>query len=161
KDQPPGAGARPGHRADLRGNFGQPALAGPRTLLLPEHAHPQRRPLPGRAHLPVRGLTDWSGLPPAQAAPPTGTAAKLPRPPERGGAGECLPDCALSWAARAGPWGGHMTLTVNAARAGETWSAGGADFRILADGSAVDRRWGLVECTLAPAWGGPPQHVHR
>jgi hypothetical protein len=38
---------------------------------------------------------------------------------------------------------------------------GGADFRILADGSAVDGRWGLVECTLAPGWGGPPQHIHR
>ena len=34
-----------------------------------------------------------------------------------------------------------MTITVNAAGAGETWSAGGADFRILADGSAVDGRW--------------------
>jgi quercetin dioxygenase-like cupin family protein len=54
-----------------------------------------------------------------------------------------------------------VTLVVNAAGAGETWSAGGADFRILADGSAVDGRWGLVECTLAPGWGGPPQHVHR
>jgi quercetin dioxygenase-like cupin family protein len=54
-----------------------------------------------------------------------------------------------------------MTITVNAAGAGETWSAGGADFRILADGSAVDGRWGLVECTLAPGWGGPPQHLHR
>jgi quercetin dioxygenase-like cupin family protein len=54
-----------------------------------------------------------------------------------------------------------MTITVNAAGAGETWSAGGADFRILADGSAVDGRWGLVECTLAPGWRGPPQHLHR
>jgi quercetin dioxygenase-like cupin family protein len=54
-----------------------------------------------------------------------------------------------------------MTMTINAAGAGETWSAGGADFRILADGSAVDGRWGLVECTLAPGWRGPPQHIHR
>jgi quercetin dioxygenase-like cupin family protein len=54
-----------------------------------------------------------------------------------------------------------MTITLNPAGAGETWSAGGVDFRILADGHAVDRRWGLVECTLAPGWGGPPQHVHR
>ena len=54
-----------------------------------------------------------------------------------------------------------MTITVNAARAGEAWSAGGVDFRILADGSAVDGRWGLVECTLAPGWRGPPQHIHR
>ena len=54
-----------------------------------------------------------------------------------------------------------MTITVNAAGTGETWSAGGADFRILADGSAVDGRWGLVEISLAPGWGGPPQHLHR
>lgn len=54
-----------------------------------------------------------------------------------------------------------MTVTVNAAGAGETWSAGGADFRILADGSAVDGRWGLVECTIPPGFPGPPQHVHR
>ena len=54
-----------------------------------------------------------------------------------------------------------MTITFNAAGAGETWTAGGADFRVLADGSAVDGRWGLVQCTLAPGWTGPPQHVHR
>lgn len=54
-----------------------------------------------------------------------------------------------------------MTLTINRAGEGESWSAAGADFRILADGSAVDGRWGLVECTLAPGWGGPPQHIHR
>jgi quercetin dioxygenase-like cupin family protein len=54
-----------------------------------------------------------------------------------------------------------MTITFNAAEAGETWTAGGADFRVLADGSAVDGRWGLVQCTLAPGWSGPPQHIHR
>ncbi|MCW2677556.1 MAG: hypothetical protein JWR70_2596 [Modestobacter sp.] len=54
-----------------------------------------------------------------------------------------------------------MTITVNAAGAGESWSAGGARFRILADGSAVDGRWGLVECALPPGWSGPPQHIHR
>jgi hypothetical protein len=54
-----------------------------------------------------------------------------------------------------------MSITVNAAGSGQTWSAGGALFRLLADGSAVDGRWGLVECTLAPGWAGPPQHVHR
>ena len=54
-----------------------------------------------------------------------------------------------------------MTITVNGPSAGESWSAGGAGFRILEDGSAVAGRWGLVECTLAPGWGGPPQHVHR
>lgn len=54
-----------------------------------------------------------------------------------------------------------MALAINVAEAGETWSAGGADFRILADGGAVDGRWGLVECILAPGWNGPPQHLHR
>lgn len=54
-----------------------------------------------------------------------------------------------------------MMVTVNAAGAGESWTVAGAGFRILADGSAVDGRWGLVECTLAPGWGGLPQHVHR
>jgi quercetin dioxygenase-like cupin family protein len=54
-----------------------------------------------------------------------------------------------------------MTISVNAAGAGDRWSAGGADFRVLADGSAVGGRWGLVECTLAPGWGGPPQHIHH
>ena len=54
-----------------------------------------------------------------------------------------------------------MTITVNAPREGDTWSAGGADFRVLADGSAVDGRWGLVECTIAAGWTGPPQHLHR
>jgi mannose-6-phosphate isomerase-like protein (cupin superfamily) len=54
-----------------------------------------------------------------------------------------------------------MTVVFNAPDAGETWSAGGADFRVLADGSAVDGRWGLVQCTLAPGWAGPPQHIHR
>ena len=47
-----------------------------------------------------------------------------------------------------------MTITFNAAGAGETWTAGGADFRVLADGSAVDGRWGLVQCTLRPDGAG-------
>ena len=54
-----------------------------------------------------------------------------------------------------------MTITVNPAGAGDSWSAGGADFRVLADGRAVDGRWGLVQCTLAPGWSGPPQHLHH
>jgi hypothetical protein len=54
-----------------------------------------------------------------------------------------------------------MTITVNGAGAGESLSVGGAGFRVLADGTAVDGRWGLVECTLAPGWSGPPQHLHR
>src|SRR3954447_6319417 len=54
-----------------------------------------------------------------------------------------------------------MTISVNAAGAGDRWSAGGADFRARAAGSAVGGRWGLVECPLAPGWGGPPQHIHH
>ena len=55
-----------------------------------------------------------------------------------------------------------MTITFNAAGAGETWTAGGADFRVLADGSAVDGRWGLVQCTLAPGWSrAASTYVHR
>ena len=33
-----------------------------------------------------------------------------------------------------------MAVTFNAAGARETWTAGGADFRVLADGGAVDGR---------------------
>jgi hypothetical protein len=54
-----------------------------------------------------------------------------------------------------------MTVVINPAGAGESWTAAGCDFRVLADGRAVDGRWGLVDCTLAPGWGGPPQHIHR
>lgn len=54
-----------------------------------------------------------------------------------------------------------MTIRLNKTADGESWSAAGCDFRVLEDGRAVDGRWGIVECTLAPAWGGPPQHIHR
>jgi mannose-6-phosphate isomerase-like protein (cupin superfamily) len=43
----------------------------------------------------------------------------------------------------------------------ETFAAGGAGFRVLDDGSSTSGRIGIVECQLAPGWGGPPQHVHR
>jgi quercetin dioxygenase-like cupin family protein len=52
-------------------------------------------------------------------------------------------------------------VIVNGTGAGDAWSAGGVSFRVLADGDAVDGRWGTVECTLPPGWGGPPQHLHR
>jgi quercetin dioxygenase-like cupin family protein len=34
-------------------------------------------------------------------------------------------------------------------------------FRVLEDGTAVNGRIGVVECSLAPGWPGPPQHIHR
>lgn len=49
-----------------------------------------------------------------------------------------------------------MTITMNTAGAGESWTAFGARFRVLADGSAVDGRWGLMEGTLPPGFTGPP-----
>lgn len=53
-----------------------------------------------------------------------------------------------------------MTITV-LPEDGESWTAYGARFRVLADGSAVDNRWGLIEGTLPPGFTGPPQHIHR
>lgn len=43
----------------------------------------------------------------------------------------------------------------------ETFDAAGCTFVVLDDGNATGGRSGLVECALAPGWGGPPQHVHR
>lgn len=54
-----------------------------------------------------------------------------------------------------------MTVALNKPGAGDSWSAAGCDFRVLEDGRAIDGRWGIVECTLAPGWSGPPQHIHR
>ena len=45
---------------------------------------------------------------------------------------------------------GRVTPGVRAARTSE-----------FSRTAAVDARWGLVECSLAPGWGGPPQHIHR
>jgi mannose-6-phosphate isomerase-like protein (cupin superfamily) len=42
----------------------------------------------------------------------------------------------------------------------ETFTAAGNTFRLLDDGTATAGRIGIVECTLAPGWVGPPQHVH-
>ena len=49
-----------------------------------------------------------------------------------------------------------MTITFNAAGAGETWTAGGGAFR-----ASRGRQRGRRACTLAPGWTGPPQHIHR
>lgn len=54
-----------------------------------------------------------------------------------------------------------MTVTLSAPGSGERFAAVGCQFRVLHDGIGTDRRIGVVECELAPGWGGPPQHVHR
>jgi quercetin dioxygenase-like cupin family protein len=54
-----------------------------------------------------------------------------------------------------------MTVRMTGPDEGEAFPAGPVSFRVLEDGAAVDGRTGIVECTLAPGWGGPPQHVHR
>lgn len=43
----------------------------------------------------------------------------------------------------------------------EKFDAAGCHFTVLEDGAATDGRIGAVLCDLVPAWGGPPQHVHR
>lgn len=54
-----------------------------------------------------------------------------------------------------------MTLMITSAGDGETFASGPVGFRILQDGKGVDGRFGVAECVLAPAWPGPPQHIHR
>jgi quercetin dioxygenase-like cupin family protein len=54
-----------------------------------------------------------------------------------------------------------MSVRVSRAGEGTRWSVAGAEFRVLADGSAVEGRWGVVQCTIAAGWTGPPQHIHR
>ncbi|HEY7008647.1 MAG TPA: cupin domain-containing protein [Jatrophihabitantaceae bacterium] len=54
-----------------------------------------------------------------------------------------------------------MTVRMTGPGAGETFPAGPVTFRVLDDGTGVGGRSGVVECTLAPGWPGPPQHVHR
>ena len=54
-----------------------------------------------------------------------------------------------------------MTVRVTAPGQGDAFSAGPVSFRVLEDGSGVDRRIGVVECLLSPGWNGPPQHIHR
>ena len=54
-----------------------------------------------------------------------------------------------------------MSVRVSRAGEGPRWSVAGAEFRVLADGSAVQGRWGVVQCSIAAGWTGPPQHIHR
>jgi quercetin dioxygenase-like cupin family protein len=54
-----------------------------------------------------------------------------------------------------------VTLRLNQAGEGETFRAGPVIFRVLEDGAAIGQRMGVVECSLAPGWAGPPQHIHR
>jgi quercetin dioxygenase-like cupin family protein len=54
-----------------------------------------------------------------------------------------------------------VTLRLNQAGVGETFRAGPVTFRVLEDGAAIGQRMGIVECSLAPGWAGPPQHIHR
>lgn len=54
-----------------------------------------------------------------------------------------------------------MSITVSTRSEGESWTADGARFRVVEDGTAVEGRWGLVEGTLPPGFTGPPQHIHR
>jgi mannose-6-phosphate isomerase-like protein (cupin superfamily) len=54
-----------------------------------------------------------------------------------------------------------VTVTLTAPGHGEAFPAGPVRFRILQDGTSIDRRFGVAECVLPPGWAGPPQHVHR
>ena len=54
-----------------------------------------------------------------------------------------------------------MTVKLTAPGEGEEFPAGPVRFRILEDGTEVDKRFGVVEGYLAPGWAGPPQHIHR
>jgi quercetin dioxygenase-like cupin family protein len=53
-----------------------------------------------------------------------------------------------------------MTIRISVEHP-ESFSAGGATFRVLDDGGATSGRIGVVECQLVPGFVGPPQHVHR
>jgi mannose-6-phosphate isomerase-like protein (cupin superfamily) len=54
-----------------------------------------------------------------------------------------------------------MTVKLTAPGEGEEFPAGPVRFRILEDGTDVDKRVGVAECHLSPGWAGPPQHIHR
>lgn len=54
-----------------------------------------------------------------------------------------------------------MTVRLTAPGEGDEFPAGPVRFRILEDGTAVDKRFGVAECQLPPGWAGPPQHIHR
>ena len=54
-----------------------------------------------------------------------------------------------------------MTISFTQPGQGEIFAAAGCTFRVLDDGTATSGRLGIVEITLSPGWGGPPEHVHR
>ena len=54
-----------------------------------------------------------------------------------------------------------MTIEVVDLTDGEMIAVGPLKIRVLEDGSHTDHRLGIVEVTLPPNTGGPPQHVHR
>lgn len=54
-----------------------------------------------------------------------------------------------------------MTVKLTAPDEAEEFPAGPVRFRILENGTEVDKRFGVVECQLPPGWTGPPQHIHR
>jgi len=54
-----------------------------------------------------------------------------------------------------------MTIALTLPREGEAFTVAGCTFRVLDDGGPTAGRIGLVECSLVPGWGGPPQHIHR
>jgi mannose-6-phosphate isomerase-like protein (cupin superfamily) len=54
-----------------------------------------------------------------------------------------------------------MAIEVVDWAGGETISAGPHVVRILENGSHTGHRIGLVELTMPPRTGGPPEHIHR
>lgn len=53
------------------------------------------------------------------------------------------------------------SVVVNRPGDGEILVSGPATVRIMEDGTNTDHRLGLVEVTMPPNIGGPPQHLHR
>src|SRR4029450_5403228 len=54
-----------------------------------------------------------------------------------------------------------MSIHVVGRNDGEQAGGGPGRGRIIEDGSPTDHRLGLIEATIPPGPGGPPQHVHR
>jgi mannose-6-phosphate isomerase-like protein (cupin superfamily) len=54
-----------------------------------------------------------------------------------------------------------MSIHVVGPNDGEQAGGGPVRVRIIEDGSHTDHRLGLIEATIPPGPGGPPQHVHR
>src|SRR5438128_12640181 len=54
-----------------------------------------------------------------------------------------------------------MSIHVVGPNDGEQSGGGPIRVRIIEDGSHTGHRLGLIEATIPPGPGGPPQHVHR